>query len=101
MRMAPAARAGSFRTGAGLALAALLLGTVPEQAAAQSGGTAPAASSAQDLKAAIDEIKRRVEQQRQAAGPAPAGPAADDDLKATRDRIDSLAQTMVQLRAER
>jgi outer membrane protein OmpA-like peptidoglycan-associated protein len=100
MRTPSAARGISFRTGAGLALAVLLLGSAAGRAAAQSGGTAPAASSAQDLKAAIEEIKRRVEQQRQAAGSAPAGPAADD-LKAARDRVENLAQTMVQLRAER
>ena len=98
MRMA-AGRGGLCRVGAGAALALLLLGAAPGRAAAQSGGTTPVPSSAQDLKAAIEEIKRRVEQQRQ-AGSAPAGPAADD-LKTARDRVENLAQTMVQLRAER
>src|SRR5690349_14302846 len=95
-------RAALTRAGVALGASLLALGAVPSGTLAQSGSAppAPTAGSAQDLKAAIEEIKRRVEQQRQAAGTAPAGAAADD-LNTARDRIESLAQTMLQLRAER
>src|SRR5689334_203102 len=99
-----------MRTGSGAAagrwtvrlyLAAALLGAVvPRVGVAQPAAPAEAGSSAQDLRAALDEIKRRVEEQRRAAGTAPAGAAADD-LDAARDRIESLARTMLQLRADR
>src|SRR3954470_12609751 len=66
------------------------------------GAPAPpdAAASAQDLKAALDEVRRRLEEQRRAAGEAPAGDPAGE-LAATRDRIEGLARAMGRLRAER
>lgn len=64
----------------------------------------PAASlgqSADELKAAIAEIKRRLAEQRQAA--AAERPAADlaEELKAARLQIERLTQTMAELRGER
>jgi outer membrane protein OmpA-like peptidoglycan-associated protein len=58
------------------------------------------ANSAQDLKAAIAEIKRRLEQQRQTVETPPAS-AATEDLRGARDRIENLARTMSELRGER
>lgn len=88
------------RTMRGLGGALLLTAALPGLAAAQ-GAAPPAPSrSAQELKAAIAEIKRKLEEQRQAAGAPAAGDAAEG-LRGTRGRLESLAQTMSELRAER
>ncbi len=88
----------------GLAGALLMTVVLPGLAGAQEQGTGASAPSrsAQDLKAAIAEIKRRLEEQRQAAGaPAPEAGEAAEGLRGTRGRLESLAQTMSELRAER
>ena len=95
-----------MRTGSGsaavrLCLAAALLGAAaPGADAAQPAAPAEASGSAQDLKAALDEVRRRLEQQRQATGTAPAGDPAGE-IRAARDRVEGLARTMLDLRTER
>jgi chromosome segregation ATPase len=73
------------------------------EASAQQAAAQPSGGSAQELKSAIEEIKRKLEQQRQgvgAAGSAPAG-TATEDLRTARGRVEGLAQALAELRAER
>src|SRR5688572_21495701 len=86
----------------GLVGVLLLTTAMPGLALAQETPSPAPSRSAQELKAAIAEIKRRLEEQRQTAGtPAPAAGEAAEDLRGARGRLEGLAQTMSGLRAER
>ena len=78
----------------------LLAAAAPDANAEPAQPATEVGSSVRDLKAALDEIERRVEQQRQGAGTAPAGDPAGE-FRADPDRTEGLARTMLQLRAER
>lgn len=61
--------------------------------------TPPDGDRARELKTAIEDVKRRLEQQRQAAGTA--GAAGTGDSGTGRERAEGLAQALTGLRAER
>lgn len=87
-----------------LACAALTLVVAPAVArdAAPAGAATtalPDGDRARELKAAIEDAKRRLEQQRQAAGTA--GAAGAGESGTGRERAEGLAQALAGLRAER
>ena len=87
-------------TGALLLPAPLLAETPAEPETAPEAAAAPRAS-AEELKAAIDEIKRRLARQREAQGQAAPAATLADELKAAGQRLQGMTEAMELLRAER
>lgn len=86
----------------GLLLACAALTPAAARDAAPAGAattTLPDGERARELKAAIEDVKRRLEQQRQAAGTA--GAAGAGEPGTGRERAEGLAQALAGLRAER
>jgi outer membrane protein OmpA-like peptidoglycan-associated protein len=103
----PLARRGATWRSVLLGAAAALPLAHPGPASAQQNPAPPAPAatggSAQELKSAIQEIKRKLEQQRQDAAATGSQPAvaATEDLRTARERVEGLAQALAELRAER
>jgi outer membrane protein OmpA-like peptidoglycan-associated protein len=70
--------------------------------AAEAQPAAPAGHSVEELKAALEEVKRRLAERRGATPAERAAPAElADELKAARQQVDRLTRSMAELRGER